>query len=329
MKKIFVTGVPGWLGNRFLDIVSSEYKDRYALKCLVVPGMDAKPVLARGVEVVSGDIRNPASLKGAMQGCDYVVHLVGLIHPKKIKDLYDINTEGTKNVLEEAKRAGVRKLIHISSNSPAGFSAPGHLFTETDPVNPYLNYGVSKLRAEEAVLEAGRGNMETVIFRPCWFYGPGQPARQTTFFKMIKKGSPILFGDGTNLRSISYVDSTVQALILALEKEGINREIFWIADERPYTMIEIYETIAKLLDVKELRYKKIPAFSSWVFEQADRVIQAAGMYQQEIHVAGEMARNIACSIEKAKRVLGYKPLTTLEQGMKNSIDWCRKNGIEI
>ncbi len=328
MKKIFVTGVPGWLGNRFLEIAQAEKK--YALKCLVLPGMDPASVRAAGAETVSGDIRDEASLKGAMEGCDYLVHLVGLIHPKKIRELYDVNTLGTENVLAEAARAGIKKMVHISSNSPAGFSRPGHLFTEKDPNNPYLNYGWSKLKAEEKVLEAGNsGKMETVILRPCWFYGPGQPERQTRFYRMIKKGGPLLFGDGSNLRSVSYVDSVVSAVLLALEKQGINREIFWIADERPYTMIEIYETVARVLGVEKLRFKKIPGVSSWFFEQADRVIQAAGLYQQEIHVAGEMARSIACSIEKAKRVLGYRPLTTFEEGVRKSIEWCRSRGIEI
>jgi nucleoside-diphosphate-sugar epimerase len=193
-----------------------------------------------------------------------------------------------------------------------------------------MKYGKSKYLAERAVMEAVKSaEIEAVILRPCWFYGPRQPERQTRFFQMIKKGDPVLFGDGSNLRSVSYIDNIVQGIILALETDGINGETYWIADDRPYTTLELYRTIADLLGVKELKPKKIPGWSSWVFEQIDAVLQCVGLYVKEIHVAGEMSRNIACSVEKAKKELGYKPDISLEEGMRRSIEWCRGNGEDI
>lgn len=334
LKKVFITGAPGWLGTRCVRLMSESrlpcQQDKYELRCLVLPGMDAHGLEVPHVEVVRGDVTDPKSLSSRMKGCDAVIHMAGVIHPKRVRGFYRINYEGTKNVLEEAAASGVRRLVFISSNSPMGFSRHGRPFREDDRISPYMHYGKSKYWAEKYVREASeRKRLETVILRPCWYYGPGQPERQTKFFRMIKKGNPILFGDGSNERSVSYIDHVIQGIILALEKDGIDGKTYWIADERPYTTLEIYETIADLLGVKKLKPRRIPAFSSWVAEQVDRVIQTTGFYQKEIHVAGEMARNIACSVEKAKKELGYKPEISLREGMKRSIDWCRESGIEI
>lgn len=334
IRKVFVTGAPGWLGSRCVELLARKEAvsqgQPYSLKCLVYPGSDEAELKALGVEIIHGSVSAPETLKGSMKGCDALIHMAGIIHPKKVSEFYEVNDQGTQNVLEEASQAGLKRIVFISSNSPAGFSPPGRLLTEEGTPQPYMHYGKSKYRAEQILLKAAKEKrIEAVILRPCWYYGPRQPARQTRFFRMIRKGRPVLFGNGGNLRSISYIDHVVQAIALALEKENVNGEIFWIADEKPYTTLEIYQTIAGLLGVKELRPRRIPAFSSLVFENIDRALQAVGIYQQEIHVAGEMARDIACRVEKAKRILGFSPTVSLQEGMYRSIEWCRENGIEL
>ena len=332
MKRLFVTGVPGWLGSRFVELITTEQqpyrKERYTPLCLILPEAKLEDLASLDFETVEGDITDPDTLKGTMDGCDAVVHIAGLIHPKRIKDLSAINEQGTKNVLAEACRAGVRRFIYISSNSPMGFNRPpDSTFTEESPCRPYMNYGKSKYRAEQAVKEAqASGKIETVILKACWFYGPRQPARQTKFFNMIKSGKPIIFGDGSMRRSMSYVDNLVQGIVLAMEVEGAAGSSYWIADERPYTINEIYGTVADLLGVEELRPRKIPAFISSLCQCADFCLQRVGLYNQEIHVASEMARSIACSVDKAKRELGYKPEVELREGMRRSIEWCRAHG---
>ena len=138
-----------------------------------------------------------------------------------------------------------------------------------------------------------------------------------------------MFGDGENLRSMSYVDNIVQGLTLAESVEKAAGNTYWIADERPYPTIEIYRTVAELLDVQDFSPRYIPGFSCYIAEIADELIQATGFYWTEMHVAGEMNRNIACSIEKAKAELGYKPTIELREGMRRSIEWCRKKGMDI
>jgi nucleoside-diphosphate-sugar epimerase len=234
-------------------------------------------------------------------------------------------------MLRASVEAGVKRFIYVSSNSVAGTTGyVTKLMTEEDPPNPYLNYGISKLRAEYLVNEFWQDRkIDTVILRPCWFYGPHQPWRQTFFFKMIKKGNPLLIGRGQNLRSMSYTDNVVQALLLAAENPAAKGETYWIADETPYKTIDIYKTIAELLMVKEFKPRFLPDCISGLSELTDRFLQNMGFYIKEIHVAGEMNKNIACSIEKAKRQLGYSPGIGLREGVYRSIQWCHKNGIDI
>ena len=190
--------------------------------------------------------------------------------------------------------------------------------TEQDPPRPYLNYGLSKLQAEWAVMDAHRaGRIEAAIARPCWFYGPNQPARQTKFLRMIKSGRPVILGRGSNLRSLTYVDNAVQGLLLLEAVEKAAGETYWIADRRPYSFIEIVQTVAKILGV-EVRPRYLPSVGSDVARFVDSLLQMVGLYQQEIHVAGELTASIAVSIDAARRDLGYDPEIELEEGMRRS-----------
>ena len=337
-NKTLVTGAPGWLGTRLVEALTGKAPELTAfssrgarpVRALVLPGFNSAPLNSFGAEIVRGDVTNPSTLTDALRGVDTVFHSVGLIHPKKISQLFEINTRGTENLVAAAKAAGVKRFVFVSSNSPAGCNVNRNvLMKESDPLNPYKAYGRSKAEAEKIVQSANTPNVfETVILRPCWFYGPNQPARQSRFFKMIKSGKPIVFGDGKNLRSMSYIDNTVQGLLRAESVPEVAGQIYWLADARPYETLEIYGTVAELLGVT-LKPRHIPGLASTICELVDDAFQAVGMYSTDFHVAGEMNKDIACSIEKAQRELGYAPTVDLREGMRRSLEWCKNNGIEI
>lgn len=188
---------------------------------------------------------------------------------------------------------------------------------------------------EKAVQEyQSRGLLETVILRPTWFYGPCQPERQTTFFRMIKNGQSPIVGDGNNLRSMVYIDNLCQALYLAEQSPRANGQTYWVADRRPYTMNEIVDTVERLMEKEfglQVKHKRLrlPGIASEVAQLSDALIQSLGLYQQKIHVLSEMNKTIACSIEKAQQELGYNPQIELEEGMRRSLNWCVENGIAL
>lgn len=323
--KVVVTGAPGWLGTRLVEVLRER---GYEVKCLVLPHMDASALTKVGAHVHHGDISEKETLAGLCAGADGVFHCAGMIHPKFTREFFAVNVDGTRNLLEAATAAKVKKFVFVSSNSACGTNESGEkLMSENDPEQPAKSYGKSKYLAEQVVKQYQReGRLQTVIIRPCWFYGPRQPARVTKLMQMIKNGKPVMFGDGNNLRSMSYIDNVVDALVLAYEKDAANGQTYWIADPEPHKTIDIYGEIAKQLGVP-LRPLKVPSIVSSVFEIVDDTLQAIGVYNINVHVAGEMTKHIACSVKKAQKELGYVPRVSFEEGMRASVEWCKKQNL--
>ena len=337
MSLFLVTGANGWLGSQLVRTLV-DLNSKSHIRCLVQPGTDTKVLrsILKDLEIIEGDLRNCTSLEAFFKGASQagLFHCAGLIHPKhSIKEFYDVNVQGTENLLMAAENLKVRRAVIVSSNSPIGISRDRHiLFDENSPYNPYMNYGRSKMLMEKSVHSyQKRGNLETVIVRAPWFYGPGQPPRQTLFFSMIKNGKAPIVGDGNNLRSMAYLENLCQGLILCEKVKEANGQTYWISDESPYTTNEIVNTIEKLLE-KEFNIPvahkrlRLPDFVSEIAMGMDWFLQSIGLYHQKIHVLSEMNKNIACSIEKAKKELGYNPKIALEEGMLRSIKWCLENG---
>lgn len=334
-----ITGCAGWLGHRMAHALVAGLPDvsgpdaaadRPWIRGLVhrTYGISLLSPLAGTLETITGDVTEADSLQPLFRDAAgaTVFHCAGVVHPRRrIRELYDVNVAGTRQVLEAARRAGVKRFIHVSSNSPLGCNpSRDHLFDESSPYRPYMSYGRSKKLAEDAVNRAR--DLETVIIRPPWFYGVGQPPRQSLFFKMIRDGGAPIVGDGLNRRSMAYVDNICQGMLLAERSPRAIGETYWIADARPYTMNEIIDTVEHLLETefgqacahKRLR---LPWLAGEVATWADRSIQAMGLYNQKIHVLSEMNKTIACSIEKARRDLGYAPAVELEEGLRRSLAW--------
>lgn len=339
--------MPGWLGDRFLEVLEGKVPELKHLlpeslneiRCLVLPNFASKFKSTGRIVYTAGDITRPESLAEFFKNSEGAVifHLAGLVHALKgTKQFYEVNTQGTQNVLDHAIKSGVTRIVAISSNSPAGCNPhPDHLFTEDMPYNPYMTYGKSKMLMEKAVLGASeKKKIESVILRPCWFYGPRQPARQTLFFSMIKNGGAPIVGSGNGKRSMSYVDNVCQALLLAAKAEKANGRIYWVTDSRPYTLNQIVDTIEELLE-KEFKIPvahkrlRLPDIASEIALGIDAALQSVGIYHQKIHVLSEMNKTIAASNERAEKELGYKPMVDLKEGMRRSIQWCLENGHKI
>lgn len=343
-----VTGAPGWLGTRLVRALRHGLSDVPGLdtpsptrpiRCLVFGGDTASLQSAGGpVDIVTGDLRDPAAVAAFVRDAagGTLFHASGVIHPARVRDFWTINVDGTREVLTAAAAAGVRRAVVVSSNSPVGMSRdPAVLFDEDTPLAPYQNYGRSKQAMEASVAEiAAATGLETVVLRPCWFFGPGQPERQTRFFRMIRAGRAPLVGGGIARRSISYVDDVCQALRLAETTAGARGRTYWIAAREPYPMREIVDTVARLLadefglPVTPGRLR-LPGFASDLAQIADTALQATGRYNQEIHVLSEMNRTIACRIGRAERELGYRPTVDLAEGMRRSIRWCLEQGVAL
>jgi nucleoside-diphosphate-sugar epimerase len=343
-RTAIITGANGWLGKGLvhsiahgidgLDPLPNNSFDK--IRVLVLPEEDVTALrgISDNIEIIRGDVRLPNDCERLVNGYEGAVlfHTAGIIHPRIIKDFYEINLNGTLNVLNAAKNNKLKRAVIVSSNSPIGCNpVAGHLFDEESPFNPYMHYGRSKMLMEQGVIRVQEeGVLETVRIRAPWFYGPFQPERQTLFFQMIRDGKGPIVGDGKNLRSMAYIDNLAQGLLLAASKPFANGKVYWIADERPYSMNEIIDTIESVLELdfgikcahKRLRLPNIASDVAWVI---DKSLQSVGLYHQKMHVLSEMNKNIACSIGLAQLELGYRPTIDLKAGMRKSIGWALAN----
>lgn len=346
-ENIIVTGALGWLGRRLVETLVHGLADHDALRtprrdlrvrALTLPGQDPAALrkISDRIEIVEGDVRVAADCARLCAGMASATlfHTAGIIHPQRVAEFYAINVQGTENLLDAAVRAGVRRAVVVSSNSPCGNNPhPDHLFDEHSPYRPYMHYGRSKMKMELAVrARQQRGEIETVLVRTPWFYGTHQPPRQTLFFAMVRDGKAPIVGGGGNLRSMSYLDNLCQGLLLAALTPPANGQVYWIADRRPYAMNEIIDTIERLLE-REFGHRcthgrlRLPGLASEVAGAVDFSLQSLGLYHQKIHVLSEMNKTIACSIARAERELGYRPAVELEEGMRRSLQWCAANGV--
>ncbi len=343
---ILVTGATGWLGTRLVERFYDEEPKGGSgrigggVRCLVPHGMDPSKLTAvdEGVSLTPGDLRDLDSLRAFCKGAEdsTLVHLAGVIHPGRVAEFEEVNVEGTRNLLLAARDAGVRRVVVMSSNSPIGCNPHrDHLFDEDSPYQPYMGYGRSKVAMEKLVIECQAvDGLETVIIRAPWFYGPHQPARQTQFFQMIRAGRFPILGDGRQRRSMAYVDNLCDGLLLAMTRAEAVGRTYWIADERPYSMNEIVDTVEDVLESEfgiacSHGRMRLPSAVGDLAQAVDWSLQKVGLYEQRIHVLGEMNKTIACSVERAKAELGYAPRFELRGGMIESIRWCLENGQHI
>ena len=341
-----VTGAAGWLGRALVHRLLAD-PQRTHLRLLTHSTAEADALRqfvtdeggfeGRRIDIIIGDVAKADTAARLMHqvGSDTdVIHTAGIIHPKKVRQFYEVNTNGARYLAAAANDAGVRRFVHVSSNSPFGTNPDtADTFRHDEPFHPYLGYGKSKMQGEMAINEAVAAGLDATIVRPPWFYGPFQPPRQTTFFRMVRNGKFPVIGKGDQRRSMVYVDNLVDGVLCAELTPAARGKGYWIADQRAYTVTEIVETVGRALVDEGLTVKppttRLPTIAARVAELGDRVLQGIGVYQQQLHVLGEMGHTIAVDISASTAEIGYVPAVELYEGMRRSIRWCLDQGLEL
>ena len=316
--RLLITGSPGWMGNRLIDLLINgdrfgEKTPRRKVRLLQHPSAQGLMETPPDFEIVYADINDEEAVKKALAGVKAVYHLAGLIYPPKIDLLYTVNTEGTKTLVDACIETGVRRIIYMGTDSICGHgTAEKRRFDEHTPATPYKHYGESKYQGEKYVLDkTAEGKIDGTSLRGFWFFGPYAPARNMGFVKMFFWPRQIVFGDGKNLRSISHVDNIAQAFFRAENRPATYGKWYWIGDgEGGYTVDQIYRSIAGALGV-EYRPFYVPKFACDLLGEVDNVIGKFGRINPTIQAAGKFHHDIAGSSAAAARDFGYDPRVTL------------------
>ncbi len=311
---LLITGVPGWLGNRMLEILQhGDRRGNYAvsrkIRLLVQPRFQNSfsDNNCHNVEVFYGDITSKETLRAALTHVKTVYHLAGVVYPATINEYAAVNVEGTRNLIDACSEQGVKRFLFMSSDSICGYSRSNRLFTETEKSRPYKRYGKSKYLAEQYLFEkTAAGLINGTSLRGFWFFGPGMPRRNIRFLEMFYWKRQLVFGNGKNIRSISHIDNIVQAFVKAEKSKITIGKWYWIGDRQPKTVNEIYRNIAEGLGTV---YKPlyIPRVICKMFSLLDSILAFFGIIHSFIHAAGKFHQTIAGDISAAERDFGYKP----------------------
>nr|MBA3972025.1 NAD-dependent epimerase/dehydratase family protein [Bacteroidota bacterium] len=317
--RLLITGFPGWLGNRMIDILMNG--DRFGnhavqrkIRVLVQPHFKGMISLPENYEIVYGDIADKESLRNALQNVKAVYHLAGVIYPKNIKSFYRINYEGTKNIVDVCIEQGIRRILFMGTDSICGYGREKRIFDEHTAPQPYKNYGRSKYLAEKYLLDKTQeGLVDGTSLRGFWFFGPFMPERNKDFFKMFFWKKQIVFGNGKNYRSISHVDNIIHAFLKAEQSKNTFGKWYWIGDKKAtHTVDDIYNYIASGLGVS---YKPfyVPRWICECFNMLDSTLSIFGKLNATIHAAGKFHKDIAGDISAAERDFDYEPMIGFEE----------------
>lgn len=231
-SRIFVTGGSGFVGQNIVRAL----KD-HPLRLLV--RTPAQERVEPGIEQVQGDVTDPASLDGKMDGCDVVVHLVGIIEEAGTATFDNVIRRGTENVVAEARRAGIRHFIHMSA-----------LGAQNDP---RYGYHTAKYMAEQAVKDSG---LVYTIFRPSVIFGPGDGF--ITTLAGVVRSFPIIpvVGTGQTKFQPVQIDDVADAFARAVnDASETANQTYELGGARPYTYEEMLDTIAKELGKSKPKIK--------------------------------------------------------------------------
>ncbi|MEE2657483.1 MAG: NAD-dependent epimerase/dehydratase family protein [Candidatus Latescibacterota bacterium] len=329
-----MTGYPGWLTEHLLRLLQagstagnwSKELSRYRWRALVAPGYSKHSRLPIVDEIVEGDLRDVAVIEKAVSGAQLVLHAGGIIHPRRIRKLYEINGDACRNLSDLAVQAGVQRLVFISSNAAAGFGSATLDMRETDPPKPRSHYGRSKLRGERALWERLEGSStEGVVLRPTTFYGPFFPRRQLRAYQLAGGGRPPILGDGHNRVSMIYIDDLIDAVGRALVLPVAAGGTYFIADNEIYDWAQVLREMGEAQGA-HVRPRYLPGFGAQLCHWLDRGLSAFGLYSMMIHVAGEGTRHMGCRNDRARRELGFDPQTGISAGMRTAVQWARQQG---
>jgi dihydroflavonol-4-reductase len=327
--KVLVTGASGFLGGHLTELLTAKGLKVIAM---VRKTSDTSLLDRLGLEKRVADMTDPQSLRTAVKGVDAVIHLASYYTFHGKKELYDLVTvQGTRNILGACLQEGVARFIYCSSTEAIGAvkEIPAR---EDHPPNPQNEYGRSKLRAERVVGEYD-GKLGTTIVRPSGIYGPRNLDDISYYFitSCAKNSLPtrMLIDHGSAVVQFVHAKDAAQSFYLALTNANSIGKTYFISEDRWHTYREVYGIISRITArkpptlslsrpvAKALIYPVFiakSAFGEWSFLWDPKTVDA-------------VASDRAYSIEKAKSELGYSPNYSLEDGLKETIQWYRDNGI--
>lgn len=323
--KTLVTGATGFIGSHLVERLVAEGHD---VRCLVRSTSDVRWLRKLPVEITVGDFFNQDSLREALQDVRVVHHVAGVTKARRKREYWRGNSEVTRRLLGATLEfaRSVDRFVHISTQAAVGPSYNGTPVNELTLPHPIDVYGRSKKEAEDACLEFAH-NLPITIIRPGAVYGP-RDHDILALFRWIDRGIVPIVGSEKKRVALIYAKDLVDGILLATKHQGAVGQIYFFANEDCPTWGELFSVASQIAGKKLIKWR-IPNFSIYVVaaaaEPLARITGKAALFSFE--KAKELAQaSWSCDVGKARRELGYEAKTPILDGMRETIDWYRREG---
>jgi len=329
--KALVTGATGFVGGTLLKKLTAR-GDK--VRGLVRKTSRVASLKEMGVELAEGDITNYDSVLEAARGMDHVFHCAAQmgIGTAPRSRYYAVNAGGAKNVVRACEQAGVGTLVYTSTQAVTFNFTAKHNADEEEPLpSRYKDiYSESKALGEREVLEAGRdGRLRACAIRPTFIWGPGDRLMLPAIAKMARQNQLFLIGGGRSEISPSHIENVCDAIMLAAEKENVSGEAFLVADDRNITIGEFIKRMVEAAGLpaptKSIPYPLAFALAA-IVEKVHELPFIKTPPSMSRHGVAIMGLDLTFSCEKAKRMLGYQPMVSIDEGMRGLSEWISEIG---
>jgi len=331
MTKTLVTGVTGFTGGKLCRRLVA---DGHEVIAFITPhSFQGKKSLVSeyqdmGVDCQPVDIKDRETVIRLFEGVETVYHIAAAYRTEHSHhdEFRLVNVEGTRNLLDAAKKFQVKRFVHCSTVGVQGT-------IEDPPADedyrfcPGDHYQQSKMDGELLARTYFDEGLPVSVVRPVGIYGPGD-SRFLKLFKPINKGRFFMIGTGQVLYHMTYIDDLIDGIILCGTRDEALGEVFTIGGERYTTIRVLVDTIADVLGKKPPKLS-VPFFPVAVAaEICDKICRPLGisppLYPRRVEF---FQSDRAFSIEKARTLLGYQPKVNLREGLSRTADWYREKGL--
>jgi nucleoside-diphosphate-sugar epimerase len=314
---ILVTGATGFVGKAVVQRLLAEDESR----CVVVAvRRDDQQWPERVLPRVTGDLEPDTDWSVALGGISLVVHSAARVHVMQeagadpLEEFRQVNVQGTLNLARQAAAASVRRFVFVSSIKVNGEATQlGRPFTADDAPAPLDAYGVSKMEAEQGLREIARQTgMEVVIIRPPLAYGPGVKANFAAMMRWLKRGVPLPLGTIHNQRSLVALDNLVDLIVTCITHPAAANQTFLVSDGEDVSTTELLRCMGQALGCPA-RLISVPV--SW--------LKLASAMVGKRDVAQRLCGSLQVDISKTRRLLGWTPPLSLDEGLKKAAEGLR------
>jgi len=330
--KSLVTGATGFVGG---NLVKRLLAKGDKVRCFVRKSSDTSFLKHSDGEIAEGDVKNYESVLEAARGIERVYHCAAAmgIGTMPRNEYFAVNADGTRNVVQACEKTGVETLVYASTQSVTFDLTERMNATEDSPSYPsrYKDpYSASKALGEREVLQAARdGRLWACAIRPTFVWGPGDRLMLPAIAKMARHNQLFLIGGGRSQISPSHVENVCEIMMLAAEKEGVSGETFLVTDNENIAVGEftrrMVEAVGLPKPTKSIPYGLASALAG-VVEKIHKLPFIKKPPPMSRYGVAIMGMNLTFSCEKAARMLGYRPIISLDEGMRGLSDWIMEVG---